>query len=144
MQIAKNPTIGPSDARTASITASDATSSRTTLITVSRDPTSALKTYSDGSVTTSVSRNSAGTLSMLAGTCMYEPLPLPVSANSPMHSPYASPSASITTASPKIGMSNLPSRSRVGLVVSPRRMRSSCFTHDQKEKAAAVMSRPPK
>ena len=50
----KNNTIGPNDANTARFTASEATRSRSTLEIVSREPTSALKTYSDGKVTNNV------------------------------------------------------------------------------------------
>ncbi len=57
----KNATIGPSDASTDTRTASVAASSRTTEINDSREPTSALNTYSDGNVTAKVSTNSAGT-----------------------------------------------------------------------------------
>jgi hypothetical protein len=46
-----------------------------------------LKTYSDGNVTISVSRNNAGTFSMLAAICIGCPLPLPVMLNRPMQAP---------------------------------------------------------
>jgi hypothetical protein len=83
----KNSTIVPIDARTAIITAIAAASRRRSDSALRREPTSALNTYSDGNVTASVSRNSAGTLIALAMICRQSLLPLPVMANAPMHAP---------------------------------------------------------
>jgi hypothetical protein len=66
----KNPRIGPSDAATATLTTIAAMSSRSVDSIDSRQPTSALKTYSDGNVTASVTRNSAGSFTVDAITCM--------------------------------------------------------------------------
>ena len=83
----KNATMGPSEASTATITPSVATSKRTTAPTVNREPTSALKTYRDGSVTSRVRKNRAGTLIMLASTCIALALRVEKSANVPMQAP---------------------------------------------------------
>ena len=83
----KNAVIGPNDARTASVTASVAINSRNTEAIVSREPTSALKTYSDGNVTTSVRKNSAGTLTVVASNCSYTGGSRLISANHPMKNP---------------------------------------------------------
>ena len=56
----------PNEAWSASITPRAAISSRTTAPKVRREPTRALKTYRDGSVTTSVRKNSAGTFTAAA------------------------------------------------------------------------------
>jgi hypothetical protein len=65
----KNATIGPSDARTATITAVMAVSSRTTAPSDSREPINALNTYNDGNVIRRVRANSAGTFTAAATTC---------------------------------------------------------------------------
>lgn len=70
MLTAKNATIGPNDASTASITDIAATSSRIIAPIVSREPTSALNTYSDGNVISSVSRKSIGTFTTAAPICL--------------------------------------------------------------------------
>ena len=83
----KNATMGPSEASTATMTPSVATSKRITAASVSREPTSALKTYSDGSVTSRVRKKSAGTLTMLATTCITLGPRVEKSANVPMQAP---------------------------------------------------------
>ena len=52
-----------------------------------REPTRALNTYSEGNVTTSVRKNSAGTFTVEATSCSTADPPPRSSANDPMHAP---------------------------------------------------------
>lgn len=69
----KNARIGPSEAPTARLTTMAPTRRRSTWRGASRNPTSALNTYSEGSVTQSVSRNRRGSLSVEARSCFHAP-----------------------------------------------------------------------
>ncbi|MBA7613633.1 hypothetical protein ES703_20887 [subsurface metagenome] len=126
---AKNTTIGPNDASTASITPNAAIRSRRAETTDNRVPMSALNTYREGNVTARVRKNSIGTLMALAISCMYASPPVRIIANEPMHKPYSTPSNTMATDSPPTGILILPSASNDIRVASPRRILSNCLNH---------------
>ena len=79
---------GPREAKTVIITASVETSSRHSEPRDKREPTSALKTYSEGKETTRVAKNSTGTLPIEESVCSKAGAnSLLVSAKQPMQTP---------------------------------------------------------